>query len=118
MSKETTNNGANYNLLAQGTKVKGVIETESSDFRLDGVLEGTMICGGKVIVGQQGFLDGEVHCKNLEVLGRVNGTLVEVSEKLSLKADSVIEGNVKTKILEVEAGAVFNGTCDMSKSNG
>ena len=112
MAKEiVTNAGAMYNALTNGSKIVGKIMTDS-DFRIDGEVEGEIICKGKVVIGQKGYLKGSISCVSAEVIGTVEGDII-VSETLSLRATAVITGEVKTKILIVEPNAIFNGTCSM-----
>jgi len=112
MAKEVNMNpGATYNALTSGSKIVGKIVADS-DFRIDGEVEGEIICSGKVIVGQNGFLKGSISCVNAEIVGNVIGDIV-VGESLTLRSTANIKGDVKTKILVVEPEAVFNGTCSM-----
>jgi cytoskeletal protein CcmA (bactofilin family) len=57
--------------------------------------------------------NGEVICKNCEVEGKVEGKL-SVSELLTLKATSVITGDIIAKRLAIEPGAKFTGNCQMT----
>ncbi len=112
MAKEiSSNTGATYNALTNGSKIVGKIMADS-DFRIDGEVEGEIICKGKVIIGQNGLLKGSISCINAEIIGTVIGD-VTVTESLSLRSTANIKGDVKTKILMVEPNAVFNGTCSM-----
>ena len=112
MAKEVaTNAGAMYNALTNGSKIVGKIFADT-DFRIDGEVEGTISCNGKVVIGQKGFLKGSISCVNAEIIGTVDGDIV-VAETLSLRATAIITGDVKTKVLIVEPNAVFNGTCSM-----
>lgn len=111
-----TSPGAMYNALTHGSKIVGKIVADS-DFRIDGEVEGTITCNGKVVIGQKGYLKGSISCVNAEIIGTVEGDIV-VSESLSLRATAVIKGDVKTKVLMVEPSAVFNGTCSMKDGVG
>jgi len=116
MAKEkefTPSSGAVYNSLAHGSKITGKI-TADKDFRIDGEIEGDIVCSGKIVIGQTGVLKGTLKCVFAEILGRVEG-LIEVSDTLSLRENAVVSGDVRTKILAVEPKAVFNGTCSMRK---
>jgi len=114
MSKEVIPNpGATHNALTYGSKIVGKIIADS-DFRIDGEVEGDIICSGKVVIGQKGFMKGSVSCTNAEINGVVEGNL-EVAEQLSLRSTAILTGDVKTKILLVEPNAVFNGTCTINK---
>ena len=116
MAKEVvTNTGAMYNALTNGSKIVGEIFADS-DFRIDGDVEGTITCNGKVVIGQKGFLKGSISCANAEIIGTVEGNIT-VSEILSLRSTANIKGDVKTKILLVEPNAVFDGTCSMKDSS-
>jgi cytoskeletal protein CcmA (bactofilin family) len=113
MAKDVVvNSGAMYNALTNGSKIVGKIFADS-DFRIDGEVEGTITCNGKVVIGQKGLLKGSISCVNAEIIGVVEGDVV-VAESLSLRASAIIKGDVKTKVLMVEPNAVFNGTCSMS----
>lgn len=117
MAKEVAANaGAMYNSLTNGSKIVGKIFADS-DFRIDGEVEGTITCNGKVVIGQKGYLKGSISCINAEIVGKVDGDII-VSETLSLRSTAVIKGDVKTKILIVEPNAVFNGTCSMKDTVG
>lgn len=115
MAKEVVaNSGAMYNALTNGSKIVGKIFADS-DFRIDGEVEGTITCNGKVVIGQKGYLKGSISCLNAEIIGKVDGDIV-VTETLSLRSTANIKGDVKTKVLMVEPSAVFNGTCSMKES--
>ncbi len=113
MAKDVQNMGMAHNVLAFGSKVKGNI-TADSDFRIDGEVEGDLNCTGKVVIGPQGALKGNLTCQNAEIMGRVEGKMV-VSELLSLKESARVYGEMKTKTLLIEPKAIFTGTCDMGQ---
>lgn len=99
------------NMIGQGTKIVGDIET-NGDIRIDGQIEGNVNSKGKVVIGSNGLIKGEVFCSNAELAGALNGK-INVSELLSLKASSKINGDIKTGKLNIEPGAIFTGTCNM-----
>ncbi|MBR3519569.1 MAG: polymer-forming cytoskeletal protein [Paludibacteraceae bacterium] len=113
--KEVMTTGTEHNTLAYGTKVVGDIQAEN-DFRLDGSVEGTIVCKGKIIVGTKGVMSGTMTCANADIMGTVKGKLV-ISDTLSLKSTAKVEGEISTKTLSIEPSAVFTGTCDMSNGN-
>ena len=110
-TKEVISSGIAYNALAPGTLVKGSIHAEE-DLRIDGKVEGRIECAGKVVIGPQGEIQGDIHCANVDIIGRVTGNLV-IKEVLSIKTTGAFTGDLITSSLEIEAGAVFNGTCKM-----
>ena len=86
--------------------------TADSDFRIDGLIEGDLNCNGKVVIGEAGRIKGTVVCTNAEILGLMEGKIT-CAQQLSLRANGKINGDVHTKTLIVEPGALFNGTCAM-----
>lgn len=105
---ETANN---INLVSAGTKVTGDIES-SSGIRIDGQLKGKITIRGKVVIGSPGMVNGDIVCQLIEVSGKVSGN-IQASELVSLKASAVIQGEIVTKKLAIEPGAVFTGSCKM-----
>lgn len=105
--------GVIYNSLTHGSKIIGKIIADK-DFRIDGEIEGDIICKGKVVIGKQGYLKGTIQCAYAEILGKIEG-VIDVSDTLSLRENSLVIGEVKTKILVVEPKALFQGTCSMLK---
>ena len=57
------------NILAKNTKIVGDL-TSDGDFRIDGILEGTLETKGRVIIGLEGFVQGKVICENADVEGK------------------------------------------------
>ena len=103
------------NIISTGTKITGDIETDG-DFRIDGNIEGNVNSKGKVVVGNNGFVKGEIFCINAEISGTISGKIT-VSELLSLKSSSKVSGDIKTGKLSIEPGAIFTGTCTMGNNN-
>ena len=99
------------NRIERSTKITGDIVSEA-DFRIDGTLEGTITTSGKVVIGKEGVINGNVNCAFADVEGKFSGK-IEVKESLSLKSTSSVEGEVIIGKLIVESGASFNAKCSM-----
>lgn len=103
-----------YSKIDQNTTLKGTLKAET-DIRIDGSVEGNVETTGKVILGKEAKVLGEVSCVNAEIEGLFKGKIM-VSGILSLKTNSNVEGEVLTQKLIVEAGATFNAQCKMQTS--
>ena len=114
MASEKQNSGLMFNALTAGSKIVGNI-TADSDFRIDGTIEGELNCSGKVVIGESGCIKGSIVCQNAEILGMMDGKIT-CKQQLSLRASGKIIGDVQTKTLIVEPGAIFNGTCAMGST--
>jgi len=99
------------NMIGMGTTIEGNLSS-SENIRFDGNLIGNLNTKGKVFVGQTGKVSGEIHCRNCEVEGVVEGRLA-VEELLSLRSVAKVYGDIKTGKLAIEPGAIFTGKCDM-----
>ncbi len=57
-----------HNNIGSGTKISGNIETTES-IRIDGEIEGNISSKGRVVIGPEGKIKGEVVCSNAEIFG-------------------------------------------------
>ena len=79
-------------------------------------MEGERKSGGDVIVGETGLLKGTIACKTLFNSGLVEGTL-SIEDKLECTSIGIVKGDLTVKELVLTKGAIFDGTCNMSKAN-
>lgn len=110
-AKAATENSKEQNKIAPGTKITGDIEAKGC-FRIDGCVEGTVKTPGKVVIGKDGYVKGELECENADIEGKFSGSL-KITGTLSLRSTAVIEGEATVSKLAVEPGATFNATCTM-----
>ena len=73
---------SSVNTISNGTVIKGNISA-NGDFRMDGTLEGNITLTGKLVIGEQGHIVGNVVCQNANVIGIIDGNL-SVKEFLTL----------------------------------
>ena len=99
------------NKIEASTRITGEIKS-NANFRIDGYLKGSITTSGKVVIGKEGVIEGNIKCLNADIEGKFNGK-IEASEILNLKSTAVIEGEVQISKLIVEAGANFNAKCSM-----
>ena len=111
MAKTIINETPAVNMIGKGTSIKGDIRSDG-DFRVDGILHGSIQSTGKIVVGISGSIEGDVTCQNADLSGQVRAT-IRVKELLSLKSTSKVTGEVYTSKLAIEPGAKFSGTCNM-----
>ena len=109
--KQVPVGGSSINALAAGTIIKGNVSAEE-DMRVDGLIEGNIECKGKVVISQSGEVRGQIVCGNIELAGKVTGN-IQATGILLLKHTSIYQGELHIHSLEIEPGAVFNGSCKM-----
>lgn len=104
------------NRIVQGTSLSGELST-NGDIRIDGNVKGTLDVKGKIVLGPNGRIEGEVVCKNAEIQGELNAN-IKVSELLSLKASAKVQGEINTNKIAIEPGAKISGSINMDKQLG
>ena len=112
--KSNSNSFSQQNTIAQGTTFNGDLISEG-DFRIEGIVNGSLITSGKVVIGKTGSVEGVLTSENADVEGKFKGTL-NVSDTLNLRSSAHIEGDVQIGKLSVEPGATFNASCLMKGS--
>lgn len=110
-NKHSGSEGSAINLIGNGTTINGDIHS-SGDFRIDGLLVGNISLKGRLVIGHNGKIDGDVTCQNADVSGEIKGKL-QVAETLTLKATAKVLGDIVTGRISIEPGAIFTGTCNM-----
>lgn len=99
-------------IIAAGTNLKGDINS-NGDIRIDGTLQGNIICTAKVVIGSNGVVEGDIAGQQADIMGRVNGT-IKAKDLLQLKGGSNVTGNIYAAKLQIETSANFNGQCHMT----
>ena len=99
------------NVLANGIEIIGSIKF-SNDMVIDGKVDGEITSDkGKVTIGENAYVKGDVKAGEVKLFGRVKGTIT--SERCELKTKSKLDGDIKTKMLSMEEGAVLSGRTDI-----
>ena len=99
------------NTIGAGTTITG--DTKSAgDIRVDGIIKGSVNTKGKVVLGKDGVVEGDVVCVSADISGTLKAKIT-VSELLSLKSTAKLHGDIVTNKLSIEPGAVFTGSCSM-----
>ncbi len=99
------------NSISSGSKLEGDL-TSTGDVRIDGLLQGSLKTDGKLVLGENGTVDGEVNCKSAMIAGEIKGS-IQAAELLTLKTTAKISGEIVANKLAIEPGALFSGTCSM-----
>ncbi|MBL57349.1 MAG: hypothetical protein CMP61_09185 [Flavobacteriales bacterium] len=97
--------------IAEGTVLEGSVNSARS-IRIDGRVKGSIVCGGRVVVGKTGVVDGEIECDSADIEGTLNST-IQVNGLLELRPTAILNGEIKVSKISVEAGAQLNGNIDM-----
>jgi cytoskeletal protein CcmA (bactofilin family) len=99
-------------IIGKGTKIDGTITIEGST-RIDGTVTGKLESNDSVTVGPTGSVKAaEIKAKVIIVGGKVEGNLL-ADEKVELQSKCEVVGDISSKSLLVEHGAIFHGSSKM-----
>jgi cytoskeletal protein CcmA (bactofilin family) len=99
--------------VGKGVEFKGTI-SYSGTVRIDGTLEGEIRTDGTLLVGEDAVLQAKVTAGTIVCKGKITGDVL-AKERIKLRAPAVVNGSVKTPILSMEDGVLFNGGLEMSQ---
>jgi len=93
-------------------EIKGIIKSSGS-VRLDGKLEGDLVCVGDAVIGKAATIKGTISANSVSIEGTINGT-INAKDKIEMKATAHINGDIKSRRLSVEDGVTFVGKSDVN----
>ena len=102
-------------IIGKDTLITGTVDVKGA-LRVDGTIKGKVICSDCVTIGATGMVEADVESVTAVIAGHMVGN-VATSDKIELQAKCELEGDIKTKSLVIEQGAVFCGACSMKGGN-
>ena len=102
-------------VLGKSVIVKGQIFSRE-DLTIDGEVEGTVeLQEHRLTVGPNGKVLASVKAREIVVLGTIHGN-VETTDKIDIRKDAKLVGDIKTARIVIEDGAYFKGNIDIVKA--
>jgi cytoskeletal protein CcmA (bactofilin family) len=100
-------------ILAQGVEFQGELSF-SRGLRVDGVVRGKVRSEACLMVGPTGKVEAEAHIQRAMINGEFRGTMRAV-ERVEIHKEGRVYGDIYTPCLIIEAGALFDGKCNMTE---
>ena len=101
-------------LIGKSVMVKGDVFGRE-DLTIDGELEGTLeLQEHRLTIGPNGKVKASIKAREGVILGAVHGN-VEASERIDLRKDAKLVGDLRTARIMIEDGAYFKGSIDIQK---
>ena len=102
------------NSIGKSVKVVGQIYSKE-DLYVDGTVEGTLEASEhKLTIGPHGTIQASIKAREVLVLGTIQGN-VEAFERLEIRKDAKLLGDIRTARIVIEDGAYFKGSIDIIK---
>jgi len=99
--------------VGKGVEFKGTI-SYSGTVRIDGSLNGEIHTDGVLLIGEEAVIQAKVTAGTIVCKGKITGDVV-TKERVKLRAPAVFNGTMKTPMLSIEDGVLFNGGLEMSQ---
>ena len=99
-------------VLGHGLEMTGEL-TFTSGLRVNGVIRGKVQSESVLEIGPGGKVDAEVNIRKIRINGEFRG-VIQASDRVEIHKDGKAYGDIYTPCLIIEAGAVFEGRCNMS----
>lgn len=101
--------------IGKAVKINGQIFSKE-DLYIDGDVEGTVeLQDSKLTIGPNGRVQASVRAREVVVLGAIQGN-VEAMERIDIRKEARLVGDIKTARIVIEDGAYFKGSIDIVKS--
>ncbi len=102
-------------VLGKSVIVKGQIFSRE-DLTIDGEVEGTVeLQEHRLTVGPNGKVLAGVKAREIVVLGTIHGN-VETTDKIDIRKDAKLVGDIRTARVVIEDGAYFKGNIDIVRA--
>jgi len=99
-------------VIGKSVMIKGQIFSRE-DLTIDGEIDGSVeLHEHRLTVGPNGKLQAGVKAREVVVLGTIHGN-VEASDKIDIRKDAKLVGDIKTTRIVIEDGAYFKGSIDI-----
>ena len=99
-------------VIGADVEIIGTIKSTGS-IRLDGKLEGELLCGGNAILGKEAEIKGNITATSVSIEGKINGNIL-AKDKIEMKATATVNGDIKARRLSVEDGVTFVGRSEVN----
>ena len=100
--------------IGKAVKVVGQISSRE-DLYVDGEVEGTIeALEHKLTVGPNGLVSAAIKAREVVALGSIKGN-VDATEKIEIRKDAKLTGDIRTARIIIEDGAYFKGSIDIVK---
>src|SRR5690606_13624277 len=102
-NQEEHNLASSISVFAAGLKLKGDVDA-TNDVRIDGIMEGNISSGRKVMIGASGHLKGNIKAEEVHVMGEMKGDLY-AKGLAKVGATGKFNGSIISSQIEIEQGA-------------
>ena len=105
--------GGEVTIVGQGAKLEGTVVSAGS-LRIDGHVKGQVNADGDVMLSPQSSVEADIRAQNVTVAGKFKGSIL-VKGRAEISRGGRVDGNITSKSLVIEEGAIFQGQSIMDQ---
>ena len=102
-------------VIGEGAIFENALLKGSGVIRIDGTFSGVIDISGHVILGETGYVIGDVNAESALFAGKFKGNLT-IENILHLTSAAMVSGKVETGKLIIDEGAILDGSCNVTKT--
>lgn len=113
--RSVSTSSADQATIGKSLVIKGEVSGSESLY-IDGRVEGSInLAGNRVTIGRNGVVAANITAREIVVLGKVRGN-VTASDRVDIRSDGSLTGDVVAARISIEDGAYFKGGIDIRKA--
>ena len=101
------------NIIGKSIVIDGEISGDE-DLVVQGTVKGKISLKESLFVENSGVVEADIETNNVEISGSVTGN-IRASDKVEIKSDGRMVGDIKAPRILIADGAVFKGNVDMDR---
>ena len=101
-------------ILGDGVEFQGELSF-THGIRVDGVVRGKIRSESCLVIGPKGRVEADVAIRRVSIHGEFHGA-IQASDRVEIHREGKVYGDLFTPCLIIEAGALFEGKCNMNES--
>ena len=101
------------NVIGSSIVIDGEISGDE-DLVIQGTVKGKITLKESLYVENSGVVEADIQTRNVEISGSVVGN-ISASDKVEIKADGRMVGDIKSPRILIADGATFKGNVDMDR---
>ena len=102
-----------HTILGRESEFEGKLSFEGT-VRVDGKFTGEIFTKGKLVIGEGAVVNAEMEVDSVIISGEVKGN-INAKSRVEIHSPGKLHGNIRSPILVIEEGVIFEGNCQMDK---
>lgn len=104
-----------YTMIGEGASFEGSAILPHA-VRIDGAFKGKIDAAEMLTIGNSGVVEADIKAKSIIIGGKLSGNIF-AAERIELESKASFIGDLQTRDLVINEGALFHGKCSMKENS-